>query len=263
VHASVVIRAKDEAGSIGRALALLARQTLPHEVIVVDSGSRDATPAIARERGAHVIEIPAADFTFGGALNTGAAVAAAPVVVALSAHAFPRDDEWLERVVAHFADAQVACVYGETLDDRFRPLAGPVRQDAAMLARNPFWGYSNAAGAFRAARWRERPFREDMPGTEDREWSHWALSLGDVCVLDPALAVDHDHSRDPLHDCFRRYAREHRGFAMFVDLPRYGLADLGREWWGEQGGHRSLARARLDPRRAARLAGKWWGRRAR
>ena len=41
-----------------------------------------------------------------------------------------------------------------------------------------------------------------MPGTEDREWSLWALEQGGVCVLDPALAVDHDHSRDPLRACF-------------------------------------------------------------
>jgi hypothetical protein len=32
-------------------------------------------------------------------------------------------------------------------------------------------------------------------------------------------------------------------------------------WWGDQGWHRSRTRARLDPRRAARLAGKWAGRR--
>ena len=131
-----------------------------------------------------------------------------------------------------------------------------------MLLAAPHWGYSNGAGGFRAALWRERPFREDMPGTEDREWSLWAMEAHDaVCVLDPALAVDHDHARDSLRECFVRWEREARGFAMFLDLPPYRLRDAAAEWWTDQGWHRSRARARLDPRRMARLAGKWAGRR--
>jgi glycosyltransferase involved in cell wall biosynthesis len=261
MDASVVIRARDEAAAIGRTLDLVAAQSAEHEVIVVDSGSRDGTAAIARERGARVLEIAPERFTYGRALNLGAAEAAAPVVVALSAHAFAPDPEWLARMVAHFDDPAVACAYGEVRDELHAPLRAPVRQDAAMLERNPLWGYSNSAGGFRAELWRERPFREDLPGTEDREWSHWALSRGGVCVLDPALAVEHDHGRDGLRECFRRYEREARGLAMFLDLPPYRAPDALREWWSDQGWHRSRARARLDPRRMARLAGKWRGRR--
>ena len=263
MQASVVIRARDEAGSIGRVLDLLAAQTAEHEVIVVDSGSRDATPALARAAGARLLELAPERFTYGRALNLGAAQARAPVVVALSAHAFPPDAHWLERMTAWFADAQVACAYGERRARDGRLLTAPVRQDAALLARDPGWGYSNSAGAFRAELWRERPFREDMPGTEDREWSWWALGRGGVCVLDPALAVEHDHSRESLPAAFRRYAREARGFAMFLDLPPYRVRDAVAEWWSDQGWHRSRARARLDPRRMARLAGRWWGRRGR
>ncbi len=262
MRASVIIRARDEARSIGRTLDLLSAQTVAHEVVVVDSGSSDGTQAIAREHGARVVEMSADDFTFGRSLNLGVRAARAPVVVALSAHAFPRTQEWLERMVAHLDDPAVACASGEAVDERFRPLSGPVRQDLPRLESWPFWGYSNAAGGFRVSLWERRPFREDLPGAEDREWSRWALGEGHVCVLDPELVVDHDHSRDPLRVCFERYRREHAGFAAFLDLPPYRMHDLAREWWSDQGGHRSRARARLDPRRAARLAGKWWGRRS-
>src|SRR5919108_616760 len=54
--ASVIVRARDEAASIGRTLSLLARQTLVPEVIVVDSGSRDDTVAIARDHGARAAQ---------------------------------------------------------------------------------------------------------------------------------------------------------------------------------------------------------------
>lgn len=259
----MVIRARDEAASIGAVLDRLAAQALVPEVIVVDSGSRDATVAEVRRRaGVELLELPAAEFTFGRALNLGARAASAPVIAALSAHAMPPDDGWTARIAGWFEDPSVACVFGETVDPGFRPLPGPFRQDAAHARDHPYWGYGNGSGAFRAAWWREAPFREDLPGAEDREWALRVLAARDaVCVLDPALAVHHDHSRDPLRACFARYSREARGFAMFLDLPPYPARAAVAEWWTDQGGHRSRARARLDPRRMARLAGKWHGRR--
>jgi rhamnosyltransferase len=256
VRASVVIRVRDEAAALRRLLGILRDQTAPHEVIVVDSGSRDGSPEVAREAGARVEAI--APFTFGGALNLGARAATADVVVALSAHAFPRDGAWLERMAAALDDPGVACAFGPERDWAGAPLLAPLRQDAALAAAHPLWGYSNGAGAFRRALWAQRPFREDLPGSEDREWALWALRAGDVCLLDPALAVDHDHTSDSLRASFARYAREARGDAMFLDLPRHRPL---HEWWTDQGWHRSRARARLDPRRVARLAGRWWGRR--
>jgi hypothetical protein len=163
-------------------------------------------------------------------------------------------------MAAALDDPAVACAFGPERDWAGRPLAAPVRQDAALLRAHPEWGYSNGAGAFRTALWRERPFREDLTGTEDREWALWALETrGAVCVLDPALAVDHDHTQDSLRQTYARAEREARGYAAFLDLPPFGARDAAREWWTDQGWHRSRARARLDPRRLARLAGKWAG----
>ena len=263
MQVSVVIRARDEAGAIGAVLDRLAEQTLVPEIVVVDSGSTDGTLEEVRRRPAvRLLQLAADEFTFGRALNLGAAAAGAPVIVALSAHALPPDAGWIARMAAWFEDPAVACAFGETVDPAFVPLPGPFRQDAAHARLHPHWGYGNGAGGFRAAWWRERPFREDLPGAEDREWAIAVLAARDaVCVLDPALAVAHDHSRDPLRVAFERYRREARGFAMFLDLPPYGVRDLVTEWWTDQGGHRSRARARLDPRRMARLAGKWRGRR--
>ncbi|MEJ7891533.1 MAG: glycosyltransferase [Solirubrobacteraceae bacterium] len=261
MRASVVIRVRDEAAALERLLRELADQSAAHEVVVVDSGSRDGSADVARAAGARVLEIPARAFTFGRALNLGAAACVAETIVALSAHAYPREAGWLERMAAALDDPQVACTFGPSHDAAGQPLRAAIRQDAALVAGQPFWGYSNGAGAFRAALWRGRGFREDLPGCEDREWALWAMQAGYVCLLDPALAVDHDHSKDSLRQSFRRYAREARGDSAFVDLPPYRVRDAAGEWWTDQGWHRSRARARLDPRRAARLAGKWWGRR--
>ncbi|MEA2293869.1 MAG: hypothetical protein QOE86_1508 [Solirubrobacteraceae bacterium] len=248
MRTSVVIRVRDEARALAELLRRLGAQTAPHEVVVVDSGSADGSDAVAEQAGARVVRV--ARFTFGGALNDGTAVASGDVVVALSAHALPRDDGWLARMAAAFEDPAIACVFGPER-------GGRRRQDAATF--DPRATYSNGAGAFRRTLWERHPFREDLPACEDVEWARWALSHGGVCLLDPALAVAHDHARDSLRACFVRYRREARGYALIGEQPPYGARDAVREWWTDQGWHRSPARARLDPRRVARLAGKWAG----
>ena len=261
---SVIVRAKDEADSIGRTLDLLAAQRVPGhevEVIVVDSGSSDGTVEIARSKGVGVIEIPR--FTFGGALNCGAAAARGEILVALSAHAFPMDDEWLARVAATFEDPRVACASYGLADPSGRPLDGPFVADAAVVREFPEWGYSNAAGAFRADLWQRYPFRWDMPGSEDKEWArHW-LDRGFVCVIDPALLTDHDHSGDTPGENYERYRREWVGFAMYGDVRPWTVGEALRIWWTEPRGWPTLWHARRSIKRAARIAGEWRGRRFR
>jgi rhamnosyltransferase len=261
---SVVIRAKNEAASIGRVIDLVREQELDGgeaEVIVVDSGSTDETADIARKRGAELIEIPAESFTFGGSLNTGCEAARAPVAVALSAHAFPPDTGWLQRMIACFEDPLVACAYGCPNAPDGGDLCERVVQDEDHARRYPYWGYGNSAGGFRTDLWRERGFRADMPGTEDKEWAWYWMQRGRRVVIDPALAVDHDHSKDPVADIYRRFRREWEGYGMYLSLQPYPLRDALREWWTDRETYSSSARARLSHRRAARLAGTWVGRR--
>jgi glycosyltransferase involved in cell wall biosynthesis len=261
-RASVVVRAKDEAASIGRTLALLSSQTADLETIVVDSGSRDETVAIARSAGVEVIEIPAVAFTYGYALNIGCERATAPAIIALSAHAFPLDEHWAERMVAALDDERVACAVGYGNDPRGRPIEGRWIQDIELARRFPRWGYSNGQGIFRAELWRRRRFREDMPGVEDKEWAwHW-LERGYVTVVDPALIVDHEHHWEGVRKRFERERREWLGLGMFIDIPEELAPGIVREWWTELDGRSSRFRARLSPRRAAELAGKYLGCRA-
>jgi rhamnosyltransferase len=261
---SVIVRARNEAASIGRVLDLVRSQQTPGravELIVVDSGSRDATPAIAAAAGARVLEIPGSSFSFGGALNLGAANARGEILVALSAHAFPPDGDWLARLVAPLADSGVACASGERYDPDGHPLTAVVEQDIALATRHPDWGYSNGAGAFRAELWRRRPFRTDLPACEDKEWAlHW-LARGYRSVLAPGLMVDHDHTHDSVLSIYRRARREAAGYGAFSARPRWGAGELAREWWNDLRWYRSPLRARLSHRRAARLLGEWAGRR--
>ena len=227
---------------------------------MVDSGSTDGTVAIARAAGAEVIEIAAADFTFGYALNVGCEASTREIVVALSAHAFPPDDRWLERMVAWFDDPEVACACGDEAGPDGTPLAAPLVQDRALAQRFPHWGFTNAAGGFRRELWERHPFRADMPGTEDKEWAwHW-LKAGHTCVVDPALLVDHGfHDDDGVALIFRRARREWAGFAMYLDTGPWPLREALAVWWFDQERYRAPFRARLDPERIARLTGRYLG----
>ena len=263
-RASVVIRAKDEAPSIGRTLDLLAGQTVAGdtEVIVVDSGSTDGTTDIVRAHDVRLIEIPAESFTYGGALNTGTEHARAEVVVALSAHSFPRDDGWLERMLDAMADERVACASGQGTDHEGRPLHDRVVQDRALAEAHPLWGYSSHAGAFRRSLWAQRGFRADMPFSEDKEWAwHW-LQRGHTAVLGPDLTVLHSHGYDPIREQARRGYLQWVGLSMFMPVQRQPVAELAKQWWNEREYYDSALRARLSPKRLARLAGAYAGRRA-
>ena len=260
---SVIIRARDEAESIGRCLELLAGQTVggPEvEMILVDSGSRDATVDIARSKRASVVSLPPSEFTFGRALNLGAANASGDVLVALSAHAFVPDERWLERLAVAFDDPRIACASGQRFDPKGLPLTARIEQDLDLARAHPGWGYSNAAGAFRAALWRRRPFREDLPGCEDLEWSWFWLSQGRRCLIDPSLAVEHDHTHDPLPSIYLRARREAEGMGMFLD-GQWAEGRVVSEWWSDTRFYSSSLRARLSHRRAARLLGSRAGRR--
>jgi 4,4'-diaponeurosporenoate glycosyltransferase len=88
---SVVVPARDEAGTLPPLLASLARERRPgDEVLVVDDHSTDATAAVARHGGARVIRAPELPAGWAGkpwACATGAGAAQAPLLVFLDADA--------------------------------------------------------------------------------------------------------------------------------------------------------------------------------
>ncbi len=265
---SVIVRAKNEEDGIGRVLELLAAQRLDPgqelELIVVDSGSTDGTVEIARRHGARVVEIAPERFTFGNALNIGAAAARGELHIALSAHAFPRHDRFVADMVAHLRDPRVSCVSTGLRAPDGRLLDGPVRGDRETLERTPRWGYSNGEGAYRAELWRAYPWRWDMPGTEDKEWAHyWARRAGYEVVVDPSLHTDHSHPEEVVRGSYERFRREWVGLAMYLPVERMTVGELARRLWSEQGTWPSLWRARRSPKRAARLVGEFVGRRHR
>ncbi|MEJ2608467.1 MAG: glycosyltransferase family A protein [Anaerolineales bacterium] len=84
---SVVVRAFNEEKHIGRLLTGIMHQTIKEvEIVLVDSGSSDATVAIAARYPVKIVHIRPEEFTFGRSLNRGIEQTTSESVVIASAH---------------------------------------------------------------------------------------------------------------------------------------------------------------------------------
>lgn len=92
---SIVTVTHDSASHLERLLACAARHLPAAQVVVVDSGSRDDSPAIARRAGAETIEL-GINAGFGAGSNRGVAAAREGVTVLLNPDVELLDDSLLE-----------------------------------------------------------------------------------------------------------------------------------------------------------------------
>jgi glycosyltransferase involved in cell wall biosynthesis len=232
MHVSIVIRTKNEGQHLATVLEAIARQEHPcQEVIVVDSGSTDATLLIAEEFEARITVIEPRSFTYGYALNVGVAASQGDMVAFLSGHAPPCDGRWLGCLTEPLSDSRVAGCYGRQV-----PLTDCHAWDRLNLERyygdrpriqsdDPF--FSNANAAIRRDVWERLPFREDLPGSEDHAWAAAAQDAGYHIVYEPRAAVRHSHD-EGLRQLYRRSARERAGLLAAGLDGRYGAYSLAR-----------------------------------
>ncbi|MEW1958808.1 glycosyltransferase [Kineococcus sp. NPDC059986] len=255
---SLIIRTYDSVRTLGASIESIRAQTVPAHVIVVDSGSTDGTLHLAQRDADEVVQIRHQDFTYGHALNVGAAAARTPVHGALSSHAvLPRPD-WLEIALSHIeAGAVAAC--GADSDPLHAPLTAPVRADARYLARHRYWGLTNTADVWDAAAWRREPFDEALVASEDQEWSWRAVAEGGWIVVDPALLVSGGHRRTAgMRAYHRRMVSEIRALEHVRPLQQYSVVDAVGDWVRREPRDPFISRARrLGRTRLLDAAARW------
>lgn len=261
---SVIVRSKDSAATIEATLKSLREQTVSTEIVIVDSGSQDRTLDIARPLSDAIVEIPAEAFTFGRALNIGARHASGEIHFALSSHCTLPTANWIARSLEHYADEQVAGTNGQTFLPDLRPLLEPKILTFEDARRNPYWGFSNHAGSWRASVWRECPFNEEIEACEDKEWSWRVLRAGWKIVMDPRLVVSGEHRRRAgTRMLYQRVRREARALSAYAELPPLTLRDAVNCWWNDLPDptpHPPLFH-RLNYLRAADIFGRYLGQR--
>lgn len=254
--ASLVIRAYNEERYIGRLLEGVRRQTVTDvEVILVDSGSTDATPAIAAQYGAKIIHIPPQEFTFGRSLNRGIAAATRDFIVIASAHVYPVYPDWLERLLEPFADPKIALTYGKQRGDEnskfseHQIFARWFPEESTLNQPHPFCNNANAA--IRRSLWEQHPYDETLTGLEDLAWAKWAQSQGWRIAYIAEAEVIHVHNETP-RTVLNRYRREGMAFKRIYPEAHFSLYDFARNLIS------SIGFDLLHAARARRLLRDWW-----
>jgi rhamnosyltransferase len=233
----VVIRTLNESALLGQCLDSLRRQKgfSDLDVVVVDSGSTDATLEIARAHGARIVNLPPGEFNYSSSLNLGIEEARGELVLSLSAHAIPVDDDWLVKMAAAFDDAQVAGVACRQIPWPDAPwqeahrLSHQFPTAARVYARESEAGlvFSNAASVIRRSAWREHRFM--LPAAEDLEWAQRVVANGWTIVYEPEAPVYHSHSESPRAQAQRMIDINR---VPDVDAPRRTLLRTTREGIG-------------------------------
>jgi len=236
---SIIIPAKNEAENLRKCLPAIHRQSTARgfEIIVIDSGSTDATVDVAREHGAKVISIPARDFDHGRSRNLGFEAASGDYLVALVADAIPENERWLDELVAPLeADPNVAGAYSRQIPhDDCHPLAGsrfggldPSRLGAEVRSWPGEEEYENldpreklklaefddVSSVRRRSVWEKIPVAENY-WAEDVDWSLKALRAGYKIAYAPASVVRHSHNPSIRHDFKRAFVDQREAFRRF------------------------------------------------
>lgn len=249
---SVIIRAFNEEKHIGKLLTGIGEQTIAEpEVIVVDSGSTDATVAIAKRFGAQIVEIAPEDFTFGRSLNMGLEAARGDIAVFASAHVYPVYPDWLEQLAAAFTDPEVALAYGKqrggesTKFSEHQHFAKLYPDRSRPRQHDPLCNNANAA--IRRALWQQRPYDESLPGLEDLDWATWALEQGHCLAYVAEAEVVHVHEETPLQ-VYNRYRREAIALKRMRPQEHFTLLDFLRLYFSNvvSDGWHALQEGRLS-----------------
>lgn len=276
---SVLIPVRDGGAQLARCLDRVRAQRIgeDYEVLVVDSGSTDGTPELARARGARVHSIPAGEFHHGATRNLCARLARGEVLVFTTHDAYPEADDWLELLVRPLReDPGVAGVYGRQLahldasppeayfmDFLYGERARTQRAASVEELTMETTLFSNANSAIRKSVWEEFPFAEDVLIAEDQDWSRRVLLAGHAIAYEPRAGVRHSHAYT-MFTAFRRFFESgvaaERNFLAGGDPARgvlrrravdYAKGELRWLW--------SAGRRRWIPYAAVYEAGKFLG----
>ena len=220
---SVVISVRNAAGHMQRCLAGLERQILPErtrlQVIVVDNSSDDDSRVVAQRYGATVVRMKCEEFTWGGALNKGLALAKGRIVLLLSSDAYASDSRWLYNMIKPFEDPKVAAVYGRQIPYRDAPVDERVRLQKHFPPESVRFNshgahahpsgrgiiVSNACAAIRRDVWLQLPYDDTVTAGEEGPWSYEVLRRGYSIVYEASAKVYHSHKDNPLKQAWRHW----------------------------------------------------------
>jgi rhamnosyltransferase len=234
VEVSIVIRTLNEAEWLGDALAAVAGQEMDDrsvEVIIVDSGSTDATLEIAKKFGARIVTINKAEFTFGRSLNVGCEAARGRIIAIISGHCIPASKKWLSNLIAPLGADGIVYTYGKQVGHERSKysehrLFKKYFPDASNLPQKGFF-CNNANSAILRDTWADNKFDEELTGLEDMEIGKRLVNFGQKIgyVADAPVVHIHEESWQKVRI---RYEREAIALQAIMPEIHVSLLDFVR-----------------------------------
>jgi len=115
MNISVIIPTYNAQEYLPELLKRLKNQTVPFELIIIDSSSSDDTVVIARGYTDKIIIIPASEFDHGGTRTKAVKIASGEMIIFLTQDALPYDNNTIEKILELFEDLNVGAVYGRQI----------------------------------------------------------------------------------------------------------------------------------------------------
>ena len=206
---SVIIPTLNAERWISKQLDSLLSQTIDAEIIVINTGSTDATCSLVRARPGCVqlLDIPDKAFDHGGTRDYALRQSTGDIVCFLTQDALPADERCLEKLLAAFSAPDIAAVYG-------RQIAYPDAPEYERLTRIfnypdqprvwreediPHWGvkayfFSNVCSAYRREAYLAvGGFDAPILSNEDMMMAAKLLHAGYALAYAPEAVVYHSH----------------------------------------------------------------------
>ena len=172
---SIVIRNKNEADALNTILGILTDRYSGDysEIIIVDNASTDSSKMIAAKYGCKVVNID--DFSYGRATNLGIEKASSDFVLLLSAHAIPIGKSFFNRALGLFNNNKNLA--GVRFINSVENYKRAIENDFKVLEPLKY-GLMTACSIVNKKVWLIHKFDEDLPFSEDKEWSDRVCKKG-------------------------------------------------------------------------------------
>lgn len=235
---SIVLRTYNEEKHLEQLLlgiALQQNKEFNIETIVVDSGSTDSTLQIASAHGCKIVRISKEEFTFGRSLNIGCGESSGDILVFISGHCIPVNNNWIEELVRPIRENKAVYCYGRQVGNEISKFSEQqlFKKYFPPKSNIPQEGFfcNNANAALLKSMWKKYMFDEELTGLEDMELAKRLQADGHDIAYAASAPVYHIHEETWLN-IRNRYERE--SFALqhimpeihlrFSDLIRYILS---------------------------------------
>lgn len=194
---TALIRYKNSAKTLPEVLSALKKQSLqPDRIIGVDTGSSDESGRLLEQAGAKIIKWNE-PYHHSKVLNFGVSHCETPLVLCLSSHTVLLQNDGLARLAEPMQN-ELICASSVKWDKD--PFYTDEIDWQELQKKGMKFGsiYSNSAGIFRKALWKDYPFDETINGMEDYDWALQQIRSGfRVARVEAPISYQRNaHNRD-------------------------------------------------------------------